>query len=232
MFKKGLSMLKKNMVQHDIDLFYWINSHHTPWLDWVMWVASQGWSWAIVLVAAVVYLSVSDKNRGSHSSPKLGEVARRAGGVCLGIALCFLLADRISVICFKDVFCRLRPCHALENVLMFRTSCGGAYWFVSSHSANVFALALFLSLWQRKQLAVGCWLPKAKGQRPKANSQLLFPILIFLWACLVCYSRPYLGKHYPGDVVCGAALGLLIGVAAFFLMQWAEKFLKKKSCKK
>ena len=258
------------MIQHDIDLFYWINHHHTPWLDWVMWVASQGWSWAIVLVAAVVYLSVSNKNRGSHSSPPhsgldpesqrsrikcgmRGEVARRAGGVCLGIGLCFLLSDRISVLCFKEVFCRLRPCHALEDVRMFHTSCGGAYGFVSSHAANVFALALFLVLWHRKHTPPARWatspnlgeeqLPQSSamseascisGCSPKLGElsallteECVFRFSIFAWAFLVCYSRPYLGKHYPGDVVCGALLGLAVGTAVFFLVQYIEKLWNK-----
>ena len=116
---------------------------------------------------------------------------------------------------------------------MFQTSCGGLYGFVSSHAANVFALALFLSLWHRKIRN------EKLGMR---NSQLsilnsLFSILLFLWAILVCYSRPYLGKHYPGDVVCGAALGLLVGTVVFFIIQASEKWadrlvLQKKTSKR
>ena len=30
-------------------------------------------------------------------------------------------------------------------------------------------------------------------------------------AAAVCLTRPYLGMHYPSDVLGGAALGLLIG---------------------
>ena len=109
---------------------------------------------------------------------------------------------------------------------MFQTSCGGLYGFVSSHAANVFALATFLSLWHRKIRN------EKLGMRHS-----LFPILLFLWAILVCYSRPYLGKHYPGDVVCGAALGLLVGTAVFFIIQASEKWadrlvLQKKTSKR
>ena len=208
------------LVQYDIDLFYWINGHHTPWLDWVMWVASQGWSWAVVLVAAVVYLAVGQKRW-------------QWLWILAGIGLCFLLSDRISVLCFKEVFCRLRPCHALEGVRMFHTSCGGAYGFVSSHAANVFALAMFLSLWRKKE---GGGRPPKQGYEPlpieRKPLRGIFPILLFLWAILVCYSRPYLGKHYPGDVVCGATLGLAVGGIVFLLVRWGEKYFQKKSSKK
>ncbi len=181
-----------NLVQTDTDLFLWINQHHCTAADWVLWVASQSWSWAIVLVLAIALTTLRNE-------------PRRWWVVLLGIALCFLLADRTSVF-IKYLVCRPRPCHALESVRMFRTSCGGEYGFVSSHAANVFALAMFLTLRYRKSIA-------------EKHSRYAFPILIFLWAVVVGYSRPYLGKHYPGDVVCGALLGLLLGTLVYFITQ-------------
>lgn len=186
------------LEQLDTDLFFWINSHHHPVADWILWVASQPWSWAIVLLLAFALTT-------------LRREPRRWWLVLAGIGLCFLLSDRISVLCFKDVFCRLRPCQTLADVRMFRTSCGGLYGFVSSHAANVFALATFLSL----------------RFRTKGTHSWLFALLIFLWAVIVCYSRPYLGKHYPGDVIGGAALGLCVGTVVFFIMQGIEHLITK-----
>ena len=188
----------QNLEQLDTTAFYWINQHHNVVADWVLWIASQPWSWAIVLVVAFCFTT-------------LRKEPQRWWLVLAGIGLCFLLSDRISVVCFKDVFCRLRPCNALEGVRMFRTSCGGLYGFVSSHAANVFALAMFLSL----------------RFRNKGHHGWMFTLLIFLWAIVVCYSRPYLGKHYPGDVVCGAALGLCIGAVVYFAIQGIEKLIYK-----
>jgi membrane-associated phospholipid phosphatase len=34
---------------------------------------------------------------------------------------------------------------------------------------------------------------------------------LFVLAAAICLTRPYLGMHYPSDVLGGAALGLLIG---------------------
>ena len=177
----------------DTQVFYWINHHHNPLADHVLWIASQGWSWAIVLVAVICAVT-------------LRKEPRRWWVVMIGIVLCFLLSDRISVMVFKDVFCRLRPCHALDSVRMYNTSCGGLYGFVSSHAANVCALAMFFALRYRKKL----------------QPRWVLPVLMFAWAALVCYSRPYLGKHYPGDVVCGGLLGIVVGTIVFFIMQFIE----------
>ena len=186
-----------DLERFDTDLFLWINQHHNTVSDWTLWVASQGWSWAIMLVAAFCVTT-------------LRREPRRWWLVLAGIGLCFLLADRISVLCFKDVFCRLRPCQVLDNVRMFRTSCGGLYGFVSSHAANVFALSVFLSM----------------RFRNKDKHSWVFTTLMMVWATVVCYSRPYLGKHFPGDVVCGAVLGVCIGMTVYCLAQYVEKTLE------
>jgi membrane-associated phospholipid phosphatase len=36
---------------------------------------------------------------------------------------------------------------------------------------------------------------------------------LFSMAALVCLTRPYLGLHYPSDVLGGVALGLVLGSA-------------------
>ena len=130
---------------------------------------------------------------------------RRWWLVAVGIVLCFLLADQGSVHLFKETVGRLRPCHALEGVRTFRTHCGGQYGFVSSHAANAFAIVTFLLLRYRKR-TWAC-------------------ILLTLWALATCYSRAYLGKHYPGDLVCGALFGCLIGLIVWWLSSWIEKKL-------
>lgn len=186
--------------QLDTQLFYWINHHCCNALDWILWVASQSWSWAIVLVLVLCFMTL-------RLEP------RRWWIVLCGIGLCFLLSDRISVMCFKDVVCRLRPCHALEDVRMFHTGKGGLYGFVSSHAANVWALALFLLLRYR--------------HAPRRSSAYWFGWIICAWAFVVCYSRPYLGKHYPGDVICGAFLGLGVGALVWFLSNKMDLLLEK-----
>lgn len=190
----------ETLKEIDTQWFLWINSHHTTALDWTMWTLSQHWSWAVVIVLAFVLLT-------------LRQEPRRWWLVAIGVVLCFLLADQGSVL-IKDTVCRLRPCHALEDVRMFRTHCGGQYGFVSSHAANAFAVALFLVLRYWKRL---------KRQWPL--------LLLIVWALATSYSRAYLGKHYPGDLVCGAILGCIIALIVWWLTDTIEKKLRKSETK-
>lgn len=180
------------LKQFDTEAFLWINSHHTTVLDWVLWTVSQHWCWAVVVLAAFGWLTLRNE-------------PRRWWLVAAALGLCFLLADQGSVHLFKDTVCRLRPCHALEDVRMFHTHCGGQYGFVSSHAANALAIVTFLILRYRKQ-TWAC-------------------ILLVLWATVTCYSRAYLGKHYPGDLLCGALFGAVIGLVVWWLCAWIEKKL-------
>ena len=36
-------------------------------------------------------------------------------------------------------------------------------------------------------------------------------VLLVIYVGLNCYSRMYLGVHYPLDILCGGAIGMLFG---------------------
>ena len=111
----------------------------------------------------------------------------------LFFGLLIFLSDQTSVHFFKNVFQRLRPCYnpEIESLVHTVKMPGGKYGFVSSHATNAFAFA-FLSLMLIKNKT--------------------YTTLIIIWAIIVSYSRIYLGVHYPGDILGGAALGLLISL--------------------
>jgi undecaprenyl-diphosphatase len=49
-----------------------------------------------------------------------------------------------------------------------------------------------------------------------------FALCMIFWALVVSYSRIYLGVHYPGDVIFGSILGILIGWSIFKLYKLIE----------
>lgn len=119
------------------------------------------------------------------------------GLLCMAaIALCIVIADQMST-AIKYAIERPRPCNALDSVYLLET-CGNGYSFISNHASNVFGFAMITALFFRK--------------RP-------YTVAIFLWAFLVAYSRIYLGKHYPLDIVGGAAFGMFVGGGCYQLLQ-------------
>jgi undecaprenyl-diphosphatase len=117
----------------------------------------------------------------------------------------FALADQLSVHLFKNVFERLRPCHVeeLKTIIHSLEDCGGRYGFISNHAANSFCFAMFSSLVFRNRY---------------------YAAAIFFWAICVSYSRIYVGKHFPLDVICGAAFGIVCQQAGLLMykgLQWS-----------
>lgn len=121
------------------------------------------------------------------------------------LALAFLVADQVASGLIKGLVERLRPTHdpslgSLVHVINgYR---GGMYGFVSSHAANSFAASMLIALIMRRRLVT---------------------VSLFTWALLQCYSRVYLGVHYPGDILGGIAVGLLAGWLVWMLMRWIER---------
>jgi undecaprenyl-diphosphatase len=129
--------------------------------------------------------------------------------ILLFVIAAVAMADQFSVQLFKNIFHRLRPCHepSLEGMVrLVNGVCGGLYGFVSSHASNSFNVALLSMMFIRKR-----W----------------YTISILLWASVIGYSRIYLGVHYPGDVICGAMLGSLIGWGVYKLYILTDNALYK-----
>ena len=181
----------------DQRVFLILNGLRNPFLDFVMYWATNGLIWLPVYII-LLYLVIKVYRRETLF-------------VLIFTALLITLTDQMSVHLFKEVFMRLRPCHEPSLAGMVHTmygKCGGDYGFVSSHAANFFGIAVFMGLILRKHF----------------KRILLF---LCIWAALISYSRIYLGVHYPGDILCGALLGAATGTAVYTAFYYfCRSFLK------
>ncbi|WP_244825564.1 phosphatase PAP2 family protein [Carboxylicivirga linearis] len=110
----------------------------------------------------------------------------------LFFGLLVALCDQISTNVFKEGFERLRPSHDEELkylVHLINGKRGGSYGFVSSHATNSFGLAMLSSLLFRNKA---------------------YTFIIFAWAAINSYSRIYMGVHFPGDIIGGCLLGIIL----------------------
>ena len=121
------------------------------------------------------------------------------------LVLAFVLADQISSGLIKHLVERLRPSQdpSLDNMIhIVNNYRGGKFGFVSSHAANSFAAATLIALVMRHKAVT---------------------FSLFTWAVLQCYSRVYLGVHYPGDILGGMVVGILVGCLVWCLMRWLQR---------
>jgi len=123
----------------------------------------------------------------------------------LTIAAVVLIANHICSEMMKPFFERWRPCQgeALGEQVHLLIRCKGSYGFASSHASTTFGLVTILFLLFRDKFK--------------------YVVYLYIWAGLVSYSRIYVGVHYPGDIIVGAAIGVLIAILCYRLYIQADK---------
>ena len=179
----------------DSDLFLFLNGLHADGLDKVMTLVTDMWVW-LPLYLLLIYWTVR-------------QYGKRCWWVFVAVGIVVLCSDQLASHVCKPLFQRLRPCYNVDFqdiIYLPKGMAGGRYGFVSSHAAHTFALATFLT-------------PALRNFRPWVA------IALYFWAFVSSYSRIYIGYHYPGDIFCGALLGLLIGWVVWKLFQ---RFVVKK----
>lgn len=195
-------MMSNFLETADRSLLLAINGLHSPFFDHLMWILSAKLAWIPVAIL-ILYLAYS-----KLSTPYFVRF------LCVAIGV-VIIADVLSVSLLKETIQRYRPSHNLEiqhclhlhineDGTVYR---GGKFGFVSSHATNFWAIACMAILSLGKHVSWFKW----------------FMIGI---ASVVCYSRVYLGVHYPSDVLFGALFGSFIAYTSDYFLLKPKRMLK------
>lgn len=204
----------ERLLQWDADLLLKINGWHSPFWDNVMWWISQSYVWIPLYVLLIVLLILAARQNaptrtewvalGRRDVTRMQIVLMVILGVAC-IAASAGLADFITSGLMKKNICRLRPTHSelAPFIHLVKGYTGGKYGFPSSHAANCWAVATSFMVVHRN----------IKPAKMVQFSVLQFPYwLVLLYALVNCYSRMYLGVHYPLDILCGTLIGIVLGL--------------------
>ncbi|MBR1449063.1 MAG: phosphatase PAP2 family protein [Prevotella sp.] len=183
------------LIQLDKQLLLTLNGSDSLFLDGLTKTLTAAPTW-IPLYVALLYLVL--KNNDTLVKVLL---------VLAGAGLCVLIAGTVDDEIVKPWMARWRPTHDGEIGMMVDVVNGyrgGRFGFFSAHASNTFSIAIFFSLLIRSRV---------------------LSVSLVAWSLVNCWTRLYLGVHFPGDVACGLLWGALVGTGVWLLHRYAYRRL-------
>lgn len=171
----------------DLTLLHFFNGSNNLFIDQMAWVLTSGLTW-IALYLALFYIVIRNN-----------ETMAQIGLVVLCAFLCVLFADGIVDGIIKPLVARWRPSN--DPVIKYTIQVVNGmrlkdFSFCSAHAANTMAIAVFFSLLIRSRLMT---------------------LTLVCWSLLNCWTRLYLGVHYPSDILCGLLIGCAVGCLVYLI---------------
>lgn len=173
------------LLDLDREILSWFNGSESLFADRWMTILTCGLTW-IPLYISLFFLVIKNNET-------MGQILLAIGSA----VACILLADVVADFIVKPLVGRLRPCndpmyrYAVETV---RGVSGSGFSFFSAHAANTFSLCVFFCLLVRNHV---------------------LSVALVVWSLVNCYTRMYLGLHYPSDILCGLLWGAIVGVGVY-----------------
>ena len=172
----------QTLVELDQNILSFFNGSSSLFVDNLALILTSGLTW-IPLYLSLLYVVIKNNET-------MKQIMLIIGCVCL----CILLSDGIADFIVKPLVARPRPSndpllkYTIDVVNGLR---GTQYSFFSAHASNTFCIAVFFSLLIRKRN---------------------FVIAMVAWSLINCWTRMYLGLHYPSDIFVGLLWGGGVGV--------------------
>ena len=171
----------------DLALLHFFNGSQSAIFDQFILTLTNGLTWIPLYIALFIMVL---KNNESMS-----QIFIIVGCCALGVIFSAGLDDLL----IKPLVARPRPTqdllvkYTIDTALGYRES---NFSFFSAHAANTFTMAIYMIFLVRNRA---------------------FTIAMALWSLFNCYTRLYLGVHYPSDILCGLLFGAVVGSVAYWL---------------
>lgn len=171
----------------DMQVLSLFNGSDNIMLDQMVQILTSGLTWIPLYV--MLFFVVMRNNE------TMGQIALVVGSAIF----CVLFADGLVDGIIKQLAERWRPSNDPTFKYMFQVVDDirlKGYSFCSAHAANTMSLAVFFSLLIRSKMLT---------------------ITLVIWSLINCWTRLYLGVHYPSDILCGMIIGIIVGILVYLL---------------
>lgn len=169
----------------DMQVLSLFNGSDNIMLDQMVQILTSGLTWIPLYV--MLFFVVMRNNE------TMGQIALVVGSAIF----CVLFADGLVDGIIKQLAERWRPSndptfkYMVQVVDDIRPK---GYSFCSAHAANTMSLAVFFSLLIRSKMLT---------------------VTLVIWSLINCWTRLYLGVHYPSDILCGMIIGIIVGILVY-----------------
>jgi undecaprenyl-diphosphatase len=180
-------MTADSLIELDKQLLLLLNGSQSLYFDGLVKILTTAATW-IPLYVSLFYMVL----KNNDSMQKILLVVACAG-------LCVFFAGSLDDLFVKPMVARWRPTHDpqigmfVDVVNGYR---GGDFGFFSAHASNTFSIAIFFS-----------WLVRSR----------VLTVSLVNWSLVNCWTRMYLGVHYPGDILVGLLWGGTVGTLVYLL---------------
>jgi len=175
----------ETFINIDQQLLLLLNGSNSLFFDGLMMTLTDGLTW-IPLYVVLIWIII----KNNETMPLVL--------LTIGAAICCVVVTAgVTNLIVKPIVERPRPCNDPSIKYLVDTICRTSekdYSFFSAHAANTFGLALFVMLLIRNKALT---------------------IAMVLWSMVNCYTRLYLGLHYPIDILTGLLFGAVVGIVAY-----------------